>query len=380
MKYLKNIFLLWLLGLILSGFVYINTINYKKHVEIRDNYVNHPEWIPRAEVSKYTSFGFANLRADFYWLETIQYIWWNAIGSEYKKYLYAITELITELNPYFEHPYVIAQLLLPSTNQRYEDITDTQQIKNTDDAIKIWLKWMDNFCDSKIIENIKWENNLNKIWKNPDYKNPCKSYKIPYYLAYIYYYYKKDPINASLYYKIASANDDTVEWAKSMAAIMAGKWWQREKSIFMFLNIASSLDTKNSVCWEFSKKLNDVSTLVFQNKKIPLTWELVQMIEQSRIATFWKFDWKDNSEQISDMSCMNYLNKANREINLAYLDQANIQYKKENWKNAIDTKELYENKFINFIPTDFQQYKEKNYGIIYEFNDELWYFDYKMWY
>jgi hypothetical protein len=33
-------------------------------------------------------------------------------------------DLITELNPYFEHPYTIGQLLLPSYNPRYENITE----------------------------------------------------------------------------------------------------------------------------------------------------------------------------------------------------------------------------------------------------------------
>jgi hypothetical protein len=36
--------------------------------------VNHPEGLPIPAVAKYTSFGFANLRADLYWLQTIQYI------------------------------------------------------------------------------------------------------------------------------------------------------------------------------------------------------------------------------------------------------------------------------------------------------------------
>jgi hypothetical protein len=51
--------------------------------------------------------------------------------------LYQIIDLITELNPYFEHPYSIGQLLLPSYNERYEKLSKEEQQKNTDDAIKL---------------------------------------------------------------------------------------------------------------------------------------------------------------------------------------------------------------------------------------------------
>lgn len=375
MKYLKIALLLWILTWLLASFLHINTENYEKHIEIRNNYIDHPEWLPDPHVVKYTSFGFANLIADLYWLETIQYIGWSAASSEYKKYLYEITDLITELNPYFEHPYIISQLLLPNVNQRYEDITNEDKNKNTKDAIKLWLKGIENFCDSDIIDKIDNEPNLNKI-KN---LNPCKGYKIPYYLAFVYFHYQNDPQSASRYYKIASANSDSVAWAESMAAIMAWKSWNREKSIFMFLNIAESLDNEKWVCSEFSKELNNVSKLVFQEKTIPLSWNLIKTIEDSRIMTFWLFDGNDSWNQISDTSCMTYLNKANREINLAYLDQANEIYREENAnKNAIDWQELLDKKYINFLPTDFQQYEGENYGIRYEFKEEFDRFDYNM--
>jgi hypothetical protein len=82
---------------------------------------------------------------------------------------------------------------------------------------------MRNFCDNDKINLIQKEDDLQKIWskkdKNP-YKNPCKSYKIPYYLAYVYYFHLKNPKIASDYYKIASANTDSVEGARILAAIM----------------------------------------------------------------------------------------------------------------------------------------------------------------
>jgi len=61
------------------------------------------------------------MMADMYWLETIQYIGGNVIGGEYKKYLYAMMDLITDLDPHFERPYIIGQLLLPSNEKAYEE-------------------------------------------------------------------------------------------------------------------------------------------------------------------------------------------------------------------------------------------------------------------
>lgn len=383
MKYLHLITSVIILLLIISWFVSINQENYKKHVEIRDNYVNHPEWLITKELANATSFWFANLKADLLWLQTIQYIWWNAVSSQYKKYLFAITDIITELNPYFEHPYILVQLLLPGENLRYESLSKKNLDKNTDEAIKIWLKGIQNFCTAtdknwKLkIDWIKNQNNLLKIWSEEEYKNPCKSYKIPYYLAYVYFHYKNDPATASDYYKIASANEDSVDWAKSMAAIMAWKWWNREKSIFMFLNIAELLDTTdNQTCSVFSKELTNVARWVFLAKKLSLNENLIKTIQEARVTNFWLFS-EDQETQLSDTECINFLNKANRELNLAFLDQANEKYKIDNnWSNAHNWDELLNKWYIKFLPTDFQQYDD--HWIKYEYNEDIWVFDYNM--
>jgi len=59
-----------------------------------------------------------------------------------------------------------------------------------------------------MIQKISSEYDLQKIISEEQYRNPCKAYKIPYYLAYIYYYYLQDNENASLYYKVVSAQED----------------------------------------------------------------------------------------------------------------------------------------------------------------------------
>ena len=73
------------------------------------------------------------------------------------------------------------------------------------------MKGIENFCDPKKIELISEEFDLQKIWTDDAFKNPCVSYKIPFYLAFNEYFHANNPKNAALYYKIASANEESVE-------------------------------------------------------------------------------------------------------------------------------------------------------------------------
>lgn len=378
---MKKISIIILLILSLVGFYKINEQNYLKHIEIKQNIVNHPEYLPTKQTAKNTAFWFKNFRADLYRLQTVQYIWSNAISSNYKKFLYIIIDLITDLNPYFEHPYIVWALLLPDYNQRYENLTTDEQENYINQWEKLLLKWIDNFCDLKKIELIKNENDLIKIWSkdvSSPYKNPCKTYNIPYYLAYLYYYYKNDPINASIYYKISSANDDSLEWMKIMAAIMQWKWWNREKSYFMLLNLANFIDKTDKACNIFSKELENIWAWIFIQKSIALDENIIKNVEKARMKVFWNLDTTNEEEILSNTKCINYVNKAIRELNLAYIEKANNEFKKDHkWNPALNAKWLFEDWYIKFLPTDFQQYDD--YWIIYEYNKNTKNYDYKMW-
>ena len=376
---MKKIILIILLVIVLlfifTWFLWVNKLNYWKHIQIKQNLIEHPENLPNKETAKYSSFWFKNLKADIYWLQTIQYIGGNAIWSEYKKYLYKILDLITELNPFFEKPYIIWNLLLPSYNHRYENLSEEEQKRNIYEAEKIWLKWVEKFCDLEKVKLIWEENNLNKIWTEDRYKNPCKSYTLPYYLAFVYYFYKKDLENSSYYYKVASANDDSLEWAKILTAIMKWKSGNREKAYFMFLNIAKYIETEDKICSGFASELEKLWAWIF-SWNISLDWKLVKLVEKNREKIIGKFE-KDEKSVISDTKCSNYLNKAVRELNLYYIEKANTNFEKDHdWNPAINAKALFDDGYIDFLPTDFQQYED--YGIIYNYDYELGNFDYKM--
>jgi hypothetical protein len=133
----KIFFILFVLGFLVLGF-FVSTKNYQKHREIKFQLVSHPENLPKPELAAKTTFGFSNIIADMYWLQTIQYIGGNAISSEYKKFLFVILDLVTTLNPYFEHPYIIGMLLLPGNDYQFDgDDTKETEEKYTSQAITI---------------------------------------------------------------------------------------------------------------------------------------------------------------------------------------------------------------------------------------------------
>lgn len=368
----KVAFIVFLLAFSVWAF-FVWQENYKKHRQIRSEYVKHPELLPKPEVVEKTTFGFSNVIADIYWLQTIQYIWWNAIDSAYKKYLYAILDIVTTLNPYFDHPYIIWMLLLPGYNDMYEDFSDEEQEKYTRQAEKIGLKWIQNFCDMKKIEAIDKEFDLRKIWTEEQYKNPCKNDMIPYSLAFVYYFYLNEPLQSAKYYKVASAIEDSLEWAKIMSAIMQGKWWEREKAIYMFLNMWRSIDAEDLQCRVLSLEIENIMNGL-ESKQLVLDGKMVELISAGRNQAFWEFNDETEEKAMSETECQNYVNKAVRELNLLYLEQANAKYVDDNGEPAQTGKQLLDAGYIDFDPVDFQQYED--YGVIYEYNEATGNFDY----
>jgi len=229
----------------------------------------------------------------------------------------------------------------------------------------------------KLKKKIKFEHNFDKLKNDKKFKNPCKSYKIPYNLAFIYYNYLNKPDIASFYYRVAYANDDTIEWAKIMAAIMKWKWGDREKSFFMFLNMASEAEEENKICWQFSKELIKASKNLNWEPILRSDTNFIKEIEKFRINLFPNKN-NEEIEKISDnISCLNYLNKAVRELNLNYIELADQNFKEKTWDNSYTAKELFEWGYIDFLPTDPQNSKSQT--IIYKYNNDTKHYDYNAW-
>jgi hypothetical protein len=158
-----------------------------------------------------------------------------------------------------------------------------------------------------------------------------------------------------------------------MAAIMPSKWWNREKSFFMFLTLANFLEPNNEVCNWFENELTNLWTWIFTTKELKLDSTTLKNIENIRKESF---DGQDDEPLLRDTQCSNYINKAIRELNLEYIDQADAKYQQDNWTHSWTAKELYELWYMDYLPIDFQQYED--YGIIYIYKESVWNYDYEM--
>ena len=368
----KQLLVYILLIPIFFGFFIQSWNNYILHTKVKQEIVEHPEKLPQWNFAILSSFWNRNILADIYWLQAIQYIGSNVISGEYKRYLFAMMNLITDIDPNFVDPYVIGQLLLPASNDRYETFSYDEVKNNIEQGEKLWLKGIENFCDQDKISAIIAEENLQKIIDWEEYRNPCREYKIPYYLAYIYHFHLDDSLSAANYYKVVSAQDDAPSGARILAAIMQGKWGEREKSTYMFLSLAQSLSSKEDACNFISSKIEETYNYISIQKQ-PITAELVQSIELVFDEIYPQITRENELSVLDDTKCLNYLAKAIREINLMYIEAADRKYVQDhpNEVSAHTPEKLFETWYISFIPTDYQQYADESYGIVYRYNKKV---------
>jgi hypothetical protein len=120
-------------------------------------------------------------------------------------------------------------------------------------------------------------------------------------------------------------------------------------------------------------ELSNLWTWIFTTKEITLNSTIIENTEKLRSEAFGNIE---EDPLLRDTKCSNYINKAVRELNLEYIDQADAKYQQDNWTHSWTAKDLYDLWYIDYLPIDFQQYEY--YGIIYIFNEDVWNYDYKM--
>lgn len=215
--------------------------------------------------------------ADIIWLTSVQYMW-SVVDSHEAKYLYNLIDKITNLNPYWDYPYIFWQLLLPWSKYYMEEGQESEFLKTWTDAIKIWDKAMKYNCDVEKLSYLKWlddkeymklyvdafplkledknisnkENNwfdaniklVNNIgWQNK-YKNPCDTSEFASSQAFNYFYYLWKYEESSDMYKVASMNDDSVSINNKMVAVIKWRAWNHDKSMQIWFTQYLSLKEK----------------------------------------------------------------------------------------------------------------------------------------
>ncbi|MDP5038886.1 MAG: hypothetical protein NWP80_00390 [Candidatus Gracilibacteria bacterium] len=370
-KKIKNISIFIIILSFFISFGFVNYYNFPQIKNQKNEIIKHPELLPKKEFIKLTAFGFKNLKADYYWIESIQYIGGNVLSSDYKKYLFNMLDLITELNPYFIKPYTIGQLLLPNYNERYENLDEDELLTYSTQGQNIGLKGIKNTCNLEKINFIDNEQNLEILWNEENYKNPCLSYEIPFGQGFLEFFYMKNSKEAGKYYKIASMNEESLEGAKNMAAVMNSKSGDREKSIMSFLSLAKNNEKENKNCSIISKELEKLFILIFlQNYKIDEN--IIKNLENisKEIKKI------ENKEKINiGNGCFFNNQRAIREFYLHFFDEKNKIYFDKFEKNSKNVLDLQKKGIINYIPIDFQTDEESE--MVYFFNEETNFYDSK---
>ncbi len=164
-----------------------------------------------------------------------------------------------------------------------------------------------------------------------------------------------------------------------MSAIMQGKTGDREKAIIMFLSLAETMDPNpESICSKITSELRDVLTTAFA-KGTQLTPQFLQKIEEIRANAKKSLGEKQEEIDKTDVSsyCSSYFDKSVREMNLKYLQDADERFFADVKDHAINAKELFDKKYIPYLPRDYQKQSEE-FEVIYFYNRKIKNWDFEM--
>jgi hypothetical protein len=145
-------------------------------------------YLPRSEIMKPLLLGFSSTYADFLWIRTNLYFGGHYLTNRDYPYLVHMVDMVTRLNPHYLPAYEFAGLIVP-------------ELCHNPDAARIIL-----------------ERGLGE-W------GP-RSWKLPFYLGWIYFKYDNDPETAGRYLALAAQSPHVPHFIIGLAATMfrnAGK-------------------------------------------------------------------------------------------------------------------------------------------------------------
>lgn len=197
------------------------------------------------------------LYADIMWISSIQYIGVN-LGSDGDKGLYTLLDTLTTLSPHRAYPYGFAQLVVPMQRTAIEEGKEEEVLairkRSWENAIKLAAKGEYFLCDAEkmsAITGMTQETFIGVVYDETDtqHRNPCKSYEIPHYMAFNYFYFLQNAEDSALQYRISAFHDDAPSLTPLMAALVYGRGGEHLKSATLwfdrYLNLADSEDDIN---------------------------------------------------------------------------------------------------------------------------------------
>ena len=330
---------------------------FKEYIKESEYRRMHPEFLPSPIIVKAFDLGHSNSYASFLWLEFIQYLSDNLKENYYLTFSHTILKQITDLNPYFVRPYEINLILSPFWN--IENMDPEQKIKNksySDNSILLWKKWMETLCNKEKIAVIKKRPITDNLQIDPETRNPCTSWSLPYYMGFVTHQMWTNKVEASEYYKIASAHDNAPGASRILWILALSSQWDYLASALNFWLIATNgYDKEPYTCRLISKKIiNDIGSRRILNN----TW--INELEKDEQTINEMHDSKNPLANTND-NCHEMTQKSIKAIYLAYITGIAKWTPHKTWEDLIKAK------LITKIPTISNQ---KNYTVYLK--DGLW--------
>jgi hypothetical protein len=336
---------------------FATTIGFEKYLQEAEYRRLHPEFLPSPIIVKAFDMGHSSAYGSLLWIEFIQYLSHNLKDSDYLSFSNIILQQITDLHPYFIRPYELSLILSPFWD--IENINIEQKIENekhSEEAIKLWKKWMELLCNQSILNEIRARNITDDLLNDPNTKNPCHTWLLPYYIGFVISQMGNNKIEASDYYKIASAQEDAPPASKILWILaLSGEGDYMASALNFWLLWSNWYDTEPFICKNMSKQLiQDIS----QKRELNSTW--IEELEKNEKKLQNTINHKDPLTQTKD-NCVSMMEKGIKYIYLAYIAS------KTNNTPFTTGNELIKAKVISKIPVISSQ---KGYSV--RLKDGIW--------
>lgn len=242
--------------------------------------------------------------SDIVWLTSIQYIW-SVVDSHKATYLYDLLDNLTNINPYWDFPYLFWQLLIPWAKFYKNSSNEDLMMKTWNNSIKIWQKALNYNCDNTKIDAIftltdtQYSDTItNKNWENyKKIKNPCDTSEFATSIGFNYYYYLWNYLSWAEYYKIWAFNEDAPRVIPSMYAIIKWKWWQHAKSMIIWFSKYLSLNEQYQESINAEEKTLYLDKMWEAERKATLEYHLDVISSAGNVAN-------NRWECIEDYDCL----------------------------------------------------------------------------
>ena len=166
-------------------------------------YLHDNLYLPSGTFIEQASLGYEQLAADLTWFSAVQY--YGGYRKDYHDLAYfkGLIEIVTDLDPHFEFPYIFGAVVM------------SQDMNSTEDAIALLKKGMA--------------------------QNPT-SWRIPFEAGFIYYIDEHEPEMAARYFDLASRMPGGGDRAKRFAAFVYSQAGHAETSIRMWEELIEQTD------------------------------------------------------------------------------------------------------------------------------------------